>query len=1449
MSVSLSEERDRIQRQVEQLEQSLSATYPELELLSSETGDESDGDDAEEERQCAAGLLAQREKIQNEIQNLEEVLGPHSPICVSDDDDDSSSSSSSEESELGLSPSADSCLQMNLVYQQVVQETLDQLETLLTHNSRQQKELVSQLSGPIKESSKVRPVHPSCQQPINMYLGRFLKPYFKDNLTGLGPPANQETKEKASRMTGCLDEKKLKVKRWESWQKTLLFHSVTRDSLRRLIQPKLSKVDYLSQKLSRAAETDKQQLRQQMDILERDIELLRAKEDSELVGGRYDEHDWAKISNIDFEGTREAEDIYNFWQNFLHPSICKTTWSQEEVQRLKEVSRRHGERHWDTIASELGTGRTAFLCLQTFQRFVSDSLKRGVWVPEEDALLRELVDKMRIGNFIPYTQLSYFMEGRDPSQLIYRWNQVLDPSLKKGFWTKEEDQLLLHAVSRFGEKDWWKIRFEVPGRSDTSCRDRYYDCLKAETKRGVFDQQEKQLLLLLVQKHGVGHWAKIAAEIPHRYDAQCLREWRRQNRAAQSHPKKPKTTGETSGGETRPTRRKNRRRKVILKVEESSEEEEVEVVYMDSDEEKSTKTKEEVVQSAEEEEEQEQQEQQEEQQQQEERQQEERQQEEEQQESTFPSMQDWIPAGAQCFTSLSFRPVELPSSGLARNQVPVRSTILGPFGRSGVLGPGPKELLWTESCGGSNMMMVSPQQLRAYLNRQVEKYSNRRTAPPPKKIHTNKLSPLSRAMDLGLVYELQAAVTPWIGNVLIPQEHRATAAQALRERGGAARLLSTPVFLLLLQAMNVDALGCKEMIEQRKNGVLVLDPPAPTPVSIRHGSMAELLQQKKLMEQEEQRKLILNQLQVLYQPPMPPQMHPRMSSVSFPRAVFIPHTVSPPAFAVPVALKATSTCSAAVHQDALPKTQNLMVAASCSTKPGPAPSPSSLISRPRKGRGRKVAEDQKEGVVGGANNGEGRTCGRLIRERKGRRTRKLNLKARAVQMQLLPPTLSVAPPPSMPTYQQLSSSTSSSPTPFLNDHDYTCFILRLSPLGSAPNAPQKAPPCRKKQGRKKADECVGRTGKAGGGASPGVIERGKRKRTPQEATRAKAEAEKKRSSLKKRTRAIAIRIRPTAGLPGVCLFPRQSMWVMTPGGMVKLVDAPPQGGQLTLVPHTPLPAQLVVTSPCPPTAASVPVHPFTSIMRPDSHPGPSLHPSFHPQPQPKLFMPYMGTKVEPPSLHFDPSLMFPESQDAVCDWLSGRGGVVVPGLAASLPYLPPFVSSLNTLSALLRSKTSLTKSSLKLLCRGSETQWPTTGPPGSTKTSQPPELPDSTSDLGPDTPAPSVSPDLLQEEEELVEVLRQLVAERFSGNPAYQLLKARFLSCFTLPALLATVRPIRKETVTCPTNKEVEEVQEELKKIKGRGRQRRAEKSLLLCDGAPANHYSGIHSAGAPLSR
>ncbi|KAK5910610.1 hypothetical protein CesoFtcFv8_004432 [Champsocephalus esox] len=651
MSVSLSAERDRIQRQVEELEQSLSATNADLQLLSSET-DESDAEDSEEEgRQSAADLLAERERIQQEIQNLENVLGEQSPECetVSGEDD-----SSSEESELGVPPSPEGCLQMNLVYQQVLQETLQQLEDLLTDNSRQQKELVSQLSGPIRERPQEQPASSSCQPSVGMYLGRFLKPYFKDKLTNLGPPANQEAREKASRMSGCLDEKQLKIKRWESWQKTLLIHSVSRDGLRKLIQPKLSKVDYLSQKLSSAAETDRQPIREQIDRLERDIDLLRGKKEEELIGDRYDEHDWQKISNIDFEGTRDSEDIRLFWRNFLHPAVSKAAWSKEEVEQLREASTRHEERHWESIAEELGTGRTAFLCLQTYQRFVSVSLKRGCWMPEEDAQLRELVEKMRIGNFIPYTQMSYFMEGRDPAQLIYRWNQVLDPSLKKGFWSKEEDELLLDAVSRHGEKDWWKIRLEVPGRTDSGCRDRYYDCLKAEVKKGAFDQQETSLLMMLVHKHGVGRWARIAAEIPQRNDAQCMRTWRKMSGTKPARPLKKNSTKKNVTGrrapaqKVAPTKKRVRRRPVEKEEEDDEEEEEEEeeeevlvVPYMDSDEEKLVKKKKQVKKK--------------------------RRQEvvqlEEEEEFTPPPMQEWIPVDKACASCLRFSPVDPPPPG------------------------------------------------------------------------------------------------------------------------------------------------------------------------------------------------------------------------------------------------------------------------------------------------------------------------------------------------------------------------------------------------------------------------------------------------------------------------------------------------------------------------------------------------------------------------------------------------------------------------------------------------------------------------------------------------------------------------------------------------------------------------------------------------------------------
>uniref|UniRef100_I3K1N9 Small nuclear RNA activating complex, polypeptide 4 n=1 Tax=Oreochromis niloticus TaxID=8128 RepID=I3K1N9_ORENI len=1113
MSASLSGKRDKIQREVEELERSLSVTNAELELLSSGTG----------------------------------THLPSLSLFISD---------------LGLSPSVDSCLQMNLVYQQVVQETLDQLEKLLTQNQKEQKELETQLSGRIKEPSKQQPTNSSYQQPMKMYLGRFLKPYFKDKLTGLGPPANQETKEKTSRIAGYLDDKKLKIKRCKTVQTPP--------------PPPPTPPFFFTQ-----SETNQINYVQQFKI---------QKKEEELIGDRFEEYDWQKISNIDFEETRDAGDIRCFWQNFLHPSINKTRWSQEEVQQLKEISRKHEERHWEIIAQELGTGRTAFMCLQMFQRFVSGSLKRGSWTPAEDDLLRELVDKMRIRNFIPYTQMSYFMEGRDPAQLIYRWNQVLDPSLKRGPWTKQEDKLLLQAVARHGEKNWWKIRLEVPGRTDGGCRDRYYDCLKAGTKRGPFDRKERELLLELVEKHGVGHWAKIASEIPNRIDAQCMRTWRQMSKAAD---------------EVRDLRRLKAIKEEVISEEE--EEEEMAIEYMDSDDEKKKKMKKTEVPEVEKLVEV----------------QEEQKEEELEEEYTFPPMQEWIPVErAQPFTFLNFRPVVLASSNESHNDNLMRSTILGKSGRSVIIGPHPREVRWEERHDSGAMMMVSPDQLRAHLHNQARRFYSRSKC-KTKTSQTSRPLFMKGMTGQGVDLMLQAAVTPWIGNLLIPASTKRTAADVLRERVEKKELSSTSVFTLFLRVMNVDVMGCKEMIERRQSGVTLMTPPSnPPPGKFKNpNTVAGILQRMHLGMQER------SEADRWCRQTPPSQLHPSIV------------TQVPP---------------------------NM---------------------RPQVAKVKKTAKTAP-------------------------------LKMASAPIQLLP--------------QNVHSSQTTPPTAHPVDVIPSSLVtsLHLTPNDSSTSGNLSFPSCQS--------------------ATPSHSD-GAMSSTPN-------------FSLVPLPSSLATRgLRPIA--------PKLSS-VPVP------ITLPNQ-------PH-PLPEPPI----CNPKPLALP-----SVQPSDLDHGHYSLP-FCPPLSSTNFSPRGTVRVDAPQsrplrkevLEIDPSLMFLEPPAAINDWLSGSGGVVIPGMSLSLPYLPPFVSNLSTLSGLLCAKKSLTRSSLQL--KNEE-----------------------------------------EEEEELVAAVRQLVAERFSNNPAYQLLKARFLSCFTLPALLATMPPVPKAE-TYQTNQEEEreeEVEEEgeeeveLRKIKEMAKLRRAE--------------------------
>ncbi|XP_034969052.2 snRNA-activating protein complex subunit 4 isoform X1 [Zootoca vivipara] len=491
---------------------------------------------------------AEREKLRREIEELERSLGPNIPSNESqissssselvsdieddldDDDDDSDTHDNMEvdldgeegvgsEVDIHLPQSLETCLHMNMVYQEVIQEKIEEITLWLAQNREQQEKLTWELAGTRGTKSS-----DSKTLPANMFLGHFMKPYFKDMTSGFGPPANSDTREKARQ--GIKSFAELLTIKWKSQEKLLLRQSVVSDQLQHLLQPKLLKVDYLSEKREKLKdEMGRQILLKQIQETTQEIEDINQLPDESLLGNRLDEHDWEKIANINFEGTRNAKELRKYWQNFEHPSISKREWNEEEVEKMKEIATRRNCQDWEAIALELGTQRTAFQCLQTFQAF-NKELKKSEWSPEEDEILLQLVQEMRVGKHIPYRKIAYFMEGRDSAQLIYRWTKRVDPNLKRGAWTPEEDAMLLKAVAKYGAQDWYKIRMEVPGRNDIQCRDRYLHALHCEIKKGKWSEEEEVKLIELTEKYGVGHWAKVASELPHRSGTQCLSKWK-----------------------------------------------------------------------------------------------------------------------------------------------------------------------------------------------------------------------------------------------------------------------------------------------------------------------------------------------------------------------------------------------------------------------------------------------------------------------------------------------------------------------------------------------------------------------------------------------------------------------------------------------------------------------------------------------------------------------------------------------------------------------------------------------------------------------------------------------------------------------------------------------------------------------------------------------------------
>lgn len=96
--------------------------------------------------------------------------------------------------------------------------------------------------------------------------------------------------------------------------------------------------------------------------------------------------------------------------------------------------------------------------------------KKRWWTSEEDEQLKNLVSEYGAKN---WKKIAAFLYNRTDVQCLHRWQKVLNPNLIKGPWTKEEDEIVIKMVKKYGPRNWSTIAQNLPGRIGKQCRERY----------------------------------------------------------------------------------------------------------------------------------------------------------------------------------------------------------------------------------------------------------------------------------------------------------------------------------------------------------------------------------------------------------------------------------------------------------------------------------------------------------------------------------------------------------------------------------------------------------------------------------------------------------------------------------------------------------------------------------------------------------------------------------------------------------------------------------------------------------------------------------------------------------------------------------------------------------------------------------------------------------------
>jgi hypothetical protein len=97
------------------------------------------------------------------------------------------------------------------------------------------------------------------------------------------------------------------------------------------------------------------------------------------------------------------------------------------------------------------------------------------------------------------------------AQCQIRWSKTLDPTLRRGNWTEEEEERLRKAVSGYGSL-WVQVASAISGRTNDQCRERWHENVNSSTEKSTWTEAEDNILLENVKLIG-NRWKSISLKI------------------------------------------------------------------------------------------------------------------------------------------------------------------------------------------------------------------------------------------------------------------------------------------------------------------------------------------------------------------------------------------------------------------------------------------------------------------------------------------------------------------------------------------------------------------------------------------------------------------------------------------------------------------------------------------------------------------------------------------------------------------------------------------------------------------------------------------------------------------------------------------------------------------------------------------------------------------------